>query len=113
MRRRIASLGLGAVLLVSPLLVSADIVSDLQGQIQALLAQLQQLQLQQQNPGGNTPAQGRGCPQLSRTLSRGMSGRDVADLQVYLGVSPTGFFGPLTAGAVIQFQSSEGILPIG
>ena len=49
MLKRTALSGLGLVLLVSPLLVSAQSINDLQAQIQALLAQIQVLQQQQAN----------------------------------------------------------------
>jgi len=61
--------------------------------------------------GGQTP--GKICPKFARTLVRGMRGDDVAQLQAYFGVSQTGFFGPLTQQALVQFQLQEGISPIG
>src|SRR3989344_983720 len=48
--------------------------------------------------GGAVPS--RVCPHILRYLSNGSSGEDVTNLQTYLGVSPTGYFGPLTASAV-------------
>ena len=46
----------------------------------------------------------------SRTLKRGRRGSDVADLQAFLGVSPTdGIFGPMTEAAVIKFQTQAQI----
>lgn len=53
------------------------------------------------------------CPQISRTLSQGAEGSDVRDLQEYLGVSQTGYFGPITARAVASFQGSEGLAQVG
>ncbi|MDO8514214.1 MAG: peptidoglycan-binding protein, partial [bacterium] len=53
------------------------------------------------------------CPKIIRTLNQGISGSDVKDLQAYLGVSQTGYFGPLTARAVAQFQASEGLSQVG
>jgi peptidoglycan hydrolase-like protein with peptidoglycan-binding domain len=56
---------------------------------------------------------------FSRYLSEGSSGADVLQLQEflhsegYLSVSPTGYFGSLTAGAVAQFQNANGISPLG
>ena len=34
-------------------------------------------------------------------------------LQTYLGVSPTGYFGPMTESAVVQFQGGEGLSQVG
>ena len=51
-------------------------------------------------PGETAPPIGRICPQILRTLAQGVSGTDVRELQAYLGVSQTGYFGPLTASAV-------------
>ncbi|GAC1438678.1 MAG: hypothetical protein NVSMB51_15060 [Solirubrobacteraceae bacterium] len=45
----------------------------------------------------------------SRTLARGMSGRDVRTLQHLLGVSATGNFGPQTKAAVRAFQRRTGL----
>jgi hypothetical protein len=42
---------------------------------------------------------------FTRTLSIGSRGGDVIILQTYLNVSPTGYFGPLTAAAVRRLQS--------
>lgn len=53
------------------------------------------------------------CPQILRTLDQGISGSDVKDLQTYLGVSPTGYFGPATARAVAAFQADEGLSQVG
>src|SRR3989344_5475658 len=64
-------------------------------------------------PGETAPPIGRICPQILRTLAQGVSGTDVRELQAYLGVSQTGYFGPLTASAVAQFQSSEGLARVG
>ena len=53
------------------------------------------------------------CPQIDRTLNQGDSGSDVSDLQEYLGVSQTGYFGPMTAQAVASFQADEGLSQVG
>lgn len=53
------------------------------------------------------------CPQIDRTLNQGASGSDVSDLQEYLGVSQTGYFGPMTAQAVSSFQADEGLSQVG
>src|SRR4051812_16939917 len=59
------------------------------------------------------------CGLLSRNLSRGSQGDDVRGLQEfllrdgYLQASATGYFGPMTARAVSQWQSAEGIQRVG
>src|SRR3989338_1466843 len=53
------------------------------------------------------------CPQILRTLDQGISGSDVKEVQSYLGVSQTGFFGPMTARAVAAFQADEGLTQVG
>ena len=58
---------------------------------------------------------------LPRQLELGMSGSDVSSLQTFLAGDPTiypqglvtGYFGPLTKAAVIQFQLRNGIDPVG
>lgn len=60
-------------------------------------------------------------PHLTRTLSHGISGGDVAELQaflardtsIYIGATVTGSFGPLTEAAVPQFQRTPGIVSLG
>lgn len=64
-------------------------------------------------PGTVVPSVGSICPQILRTLDRGIVGSDVKDLQAYLGVSQTGFFGPMTARAVAAFQAQEGLSQVG
>ena len=53
------------------------------------------------------------CPQILRSLSQGSTGEDVRSLQAYLGVLQTGYFGPLTASAVMKFQREEGLSQVG
>jgi len=53
------------------------------------------------------------CPQILRTLDQGISGSDVKEVQAYLGVSQTGYFGPMTAKAVAAFQADEGLSQVG
>src|SRR3989344_1799280 len=130
--------GLGIALLVSPLLVSADTLSDLQAQIQNLLAQVRQLQAQLAQLQGTNPADddGRGvtsvvppslypvepvsiCPALHRALTFGAQGDDVAQLQKFLasqGIftgSATGFFGVQTQAAVQAWQARNDIVSFG
>jgi peptidoglycan hydrolase-like protein with peptidoglycan-binding domain len=59
------------------------------------------------------------CLRISQTLALGSSGKEVSDLQnalinaQYLSVPPSGYFGPLTQKAVMNWQSAHGISPIG
>ena len=105
-----------ALAIFLPLAASALTADDIQAQIQSLLAQLAQLQeqlKQLQMPAPVTPPVSRICPILNRTLARGASGSDVTSLQAYLGVSQTGYFGPLTEQAVQQLQVQEGVVSSG
>jgi len=100
----------------SGLFTSALTANDIQQQIASLLAQIAQLQeqlKQLQMPAPVTPPVSRICPILNRTLARGASGSDVTSLQAYLGVSQTGYFGPLTEQAVQQLQVQEGVVSSG
>ncbi|MEK7601421.1 MAG: peptidoglycan-binding protein [Patescibacteria group bacterium] len=53
------------------------------------------------------------CPIFNRTLAQGATGDDVTQLQQYLGVSPTGYFGTATAQAVTAVQADAGISQVG
>src|SRR6185436_11962914 len=58
---------------------------------------------------------------LDRQLEFGMSGSDVSTLQTFLALDTsiypqglvTGYFGPLTRAAVINFQAKNGIATVG
>jgi hypothetical protein len=101
----------GALLLVP--VASAQSPVDLQAQIAALLAQIQQLQAQLNAA--------KGAPSVSysytRDLTVGSKGDDVTALQQmlasggYLKVSPTGYFGSLTKAAVAAWQAAVGLSP--
>ncbi len=110
MFKKLIGSGLGIVFLASPLLVSADTLSDLMAQMQALQAQIAalktQITVQASAPKPPTP---RGCPSILRNLVRGMRGDDVLKLQAHLGVSQTGYFGPATEAAVQNLQVEVGI----
>lgn len=117
--------------------------TNVQSQIQALLAQIQSLQQQIQaliasstsehwtngsstpwmngtsTPSGMPPGlEGKSaCISLNRDLEVGSEGSDVSELQTFLGgvpglgftASSTGFFGPITAHAMMKFQMMNGI----
>lgn len=118
---------------IIPLTASADTISDLQAQIQALAAQLQTLRQQLRSDvasststwasstmpiwnGSSTPSIA-GCLQINRTLMQGSRGDDVSQLQqqlaqdpaVYPGGAITGYFGSSTAAAVVRFQEKYGV----
>ena len=63
--------------------------------------------------GGPDPLPGNACPVFMRTLVQGATGDDVTELQQYLGVSPTGYFGPITAKAVVATQAEAGLDQVG
>ncbi len=111
--------------------------TDVSSQIQSLLQQIQALQQQLKTlvmsahasstgddhgwmMGSTTPPGQMGkmaCITLSRNLGVGSQGDDVKGLQQMLGEDPendfhgsaTGFFGPLTAHAMMMFQMHNGI----
>ena len=129
--KKIIYAGFGLALLVSPLLVSADAISDLQGQIQALLAQIAQLQAQQVTPptipDTDTPTGPSisSCPTLTLPLQRGsrdaQTGGQVTNLQVFLSdyynipeeTIISGYFGKVTESYVIRFQQEQGLPAFG
>lgn len=103
---------------------STSTLSDLVAQIQNLLQQVKSLQdqiatLNQQR--GELQTQVQSTLSLVRSLSQGMSGDDVTELQELLATDPdlypeklvTGYFGPLTDKAVKKFQKKYGIEQIG
>ncbi|MBV9159812.1 MAG: hypothetical protein JO019_04420 [Candidatus Kaiserbacteria bacterium] len=53
------------------------------------------------------------CPSLTRNLSFGSRGSDVASLQTFLGVESSGYFGAKTEEAVKLWQSQNGIVNSG
>src|SRR3989344_2644894 len=111
MLKKLAVSGLGLIFLASPLLASADMLGDLQAQIRSLMAQIAVLKAQvvSQTPAPAASSPSRGCPALTRVLYRGLRGNDVSSLQAHLGVSQTGFFGPVTEAAVQKLQMEVGI----
>ena len=96
---------------------NAQTATSVQSQIQALLAQIAQLQAQM----GTTSSATMATPSytFSKDLTLGSKGADVTALQQILinggyltGVTaPTGYFGALTQKALAAFQSAKGIAP--
>ena len=100
-----------------PLAANAQTTADLQAQISALLAQIQQLQTQLSAKSTTTTSTS--SYQFTRDLTVGSTGADVTALQQLLindgdltAVSaPTGYFGVLTQTALGKFQAANGISP--
>ena len=102
----------GALLLVPA--ASAQSTADLQAQIAALLAQIQQLQGKLGQPSSGSAI----TTNFATDLTVGSKGSDVNALQQilinkgYLKVAaPTGYFGALTKAAVAAWQAASGISP--
>jgi peptidoglycan hydrolase-like protein with peptidoglycan-binding domain len=123
-----------AAIMFAPLLTAAQTTSDTQAQMQAILSQIKALQEQLRTLVGSSTGtgqkpwmQGEGemnrgqmgkmvCIGLQRNLRQGMQGDDVKKLQDMLSqedvgftASPNGFFGPMTARAMVKFQMKMGI----
>ncbi|MEK7069153.1 MAG: peptidoglycan-binding domain-containing protein, partial [Patescibacteria group bacterium] len=125
MLKKIALASLGILLLTSPVLASADQISDLQAQVQALLAQIKSLQsVPTNNDDEQSDTRGNKCPTLSSTLTVGstdaLTGGQVSQLQAFLtehfSVEDdiiTGYFGVKTARYVKQFQAQQRIEQVG
>jgi hypothetical protein len=110
----------GSIMLVP--VANAQSVADLQAQITALLAQIQQLQAQLAAAQGAAPAVS--CS-FTRDLTVGVKGDDVKCLQQYLNASgnkvadsgagspgnETTYFGSLTKAAVAKWQAANGVSP--
>jgi len=128
MRLRFFSAALIASFII-PALSYAQSIEQLQAEIQALLAELQNYQTgqvaptQSSTPQSTAPgatSQSLTCPNLSRNLSRNSRGDDVMQLQRFLvsygvlgGDALTGFFGPRTEEAVKEWQVRRGIVSSG
>lgn len=97
----------------------ADMLSDLQAQVQALLAQIAAL------GGGSTTTSGAGCYAFTQSHQQGQSGGEIMWIQKFLNShgaqvsvsgagSPgneTAYFGAATKAAVAKFQAANGITP--
>lgn len=100
----------GALFLVA----NAQSASTIQAQINALMAQIQQLQSQLSTTGGSTTSYN-----FTRNLTVGSRGDDVSALQQMLinggqltAVSaPTGYFGSATKAALAKWQAANGVSP--
>jgi len=121
MIKKLAFSGLGLLLLASPVLVSADVIDDLQARIQTLLAQITQLKAQM-NVGLGHGAQTSPsyCDvQLANNLMIGSTDArtngEVTKLQQFLrsqgytDAQITGYYGNVTAGLVMRWQKAHGM----
>lgn len=112
--------------------IATSTTSALQAQLNTLMATLQSLIAQARQrgaalpPGMEQPAAPAATVAFLRNLYVGLSGADVNSLQLFLIVQnrgpmakklakaktgATGYFGPLTKSALIEFQKSAGIKP--
>jgi hypothetical protein len=123
MSKKLASAALAATTLVwavgiAALPVSAQTTSTVQAQIQALLAEISQLQAQLGTSSSSTTTSTSSYT-FTKDLTLGSRGADVSALQQLLingkyltAVSaPTGYFGALTQKALAAYQAANGIKP--
>ena len=131
MLKKIAFGALGLVFIASPLFASADQLSDLQVQLQSLLAQLTQLRAQLNTTTNTAVSIATNAPQaLCISLVNSLSvddtdadnGGEVTKLQQFLAslgssIYPeariTGYFGPATLRAVQRWQAAHGVVSSG
>src|SRR3989344_8160298 len=123
MIKKIMLSGVGIIMLASPVFASADIISDLQAQIQALLAQIAALKAEMGTGTTGTPTLS--CVSLTNNLSVDDTDADnngeVSKLQRFLALDPsiypearvTGYFGPATMRAVQRWQRAHGVVSSG
>jgi peptidoglycan hydrolase-like protein with peptidoglycan-binding domain len=122
--QKISALLIGLTVFFVPVSASAQSVSDLQQQAEALLQKVAQLQAQlgtAQTTTGQTVAPGNSCPKIGRTLRMGASGADVSNLQAFLALDRTvypegivsGYYGGLTQAAVERWQAKYNIVSSG
>ncbi len=124
MIKKITLSGVGILMLASPLFASADVLSDLQAQIQSLLAQVVTLKAQMGVSGG-VSISGTSCISLTNSLSADDIDADnngeITKLQQFLAqeasIYPeglvTGYFGPATMRAVQRWQKARGVVSSG
>ncbi len=98
------------VMLATP--AKAATATELQAQIDALMAQISALQ------GKTTPAASSAACTFTKALTVGSQGADVKCLQDYLtpkyftnAGGSTGYFGSVTAAAVAAWQTANGVMP--
>lgn len=114
MKKYFIALFLALAFILTPVLANAQTIAELQAQVEALMAQIAQLNAQQGN--SNT-----WCHTFNTNLSIGMSGNEVSALQRALGlngfnVGATGSYDERTASAVSGFQEKyrrEILTPLG
>lgn len=108
-----------------PITAHGQSVSDLQAQIQSLLALVSSLQAQISGMGGSTSSSGAGQCTFTKDLTIGSTGSDVMCLQKYLNsaghmVASSGagspgmeseYFGSRTQSAVSKWQAANGVSP--
>lgn len=112
----IAGLALVMMSFVSFAPAKAQTNSDLQAQINSLLATIRSLQAQLGQSGGTTTTVS--STVFTRDLTIGSTGSDVTALQTWLigkgyaiPAGATGYFGTQTQAAVAAFQTANGIMP--
>ncbi len=114
---KLSSAFLALALFATPLVASADQISDLQAQVKVLTQVLAQLQQQRAQGGGSSSA----CSAIVAPLKLGASGIGVSQLQEFLARDPsvypegkvTGYYGALTQSAVQRFQAKNDIVSSG
>lgn len=114
-----------SVLVIVPLVSSAQTVDELQAKINLLLSQIKVLQDRIAGASIPTPvvttsaAVTGSCPSLSRLLTLGSRGADVTALQDflrakgYMNDTATGYFGVITEAAVKKLQAANRIVSSG
>jgi hypothetical protein len=121
--KKVATVLVGSVLVlalsfsfVTP--AKADLLSELQAQVQALLAQISAL-------GGSTSTSGSGCFAFTMTHQQGDTGGEVMQIQKFLNshgamVAASGagspgnessYFGAMTKAALAKWQAANGVSP--
>lgn len=120
-----------SILTVAVLLLSAGSAKAAQltqSQMQAVIGLLQSFNVDQTTINSVTVSLGGGvvpnpipapvpwCPSLSYNLYVGVTdnvtGGQVSQLQQYLNINPTGYFGTITRGRVASLQSQYGVYPV-